>query len=148
MKMAWRVALFAAIVFMSGVLASKEEMVNGGASCTNNTDCGEGFCVKSKCMCPLKFTGSTCEYGRKSLKSTFLFSLFLGMFGAARFYLGLTASAAVQLVLGILVTLCNLTGKLILPLIFSRSSSDELKSKRIIEIVILVSSICSLGVGL
>jgi hypothetical protein len=63
--------------------------------CKKTGDCGEGTCDENVCKCTegwtdfdgKKYDGKPCSYEMKSKWTAFIYSFFLGLFGADYFYL-------------------------------------------------------------
>jgi len=89
-------ALNAAFVYFA--LMSKTCKVNSNEvyNCTDNSDCNyKGICTsKNVCQCDDGYItfpqnhSTDCNYKQKSAKTALLLQLFLGLFGAGYFYLG------------------------------------------------------------
>jgi len=78
---------------------------SGGGQCTISSDCGEGMCnlqngtgTNGTCSCESQFAQSNCQYTRKSKKTAFWLSFFLGSWGADRFYLGWAGLGCAKLI--------------------------------------------------
>ena len=60
-------------------------------TCINNTECGNGMCTQSACVCTLGYissgTNQTCNYKQKEKLTAFLLSFLVGSTGADWFYL-------------------------------------------------------------
>ena len=98
--------LIAPFVCATSLTSNLEDVLsflpNGGGNCTKDKDCGGyfiGVCENNTCACSSSYTGSFCEYKRKSKLTAFLLDFFLGSCGAGQFYLGRTGIAVGILVL-------------------------------------------------
>ncbi len=66
-------------------------LVGLATACTRNSDCNNGVCQESVCLCNKGFvsfgTNQTCNYQQKEKLTAFLLSFLIGSTGADWFYL-------------------------------------------------------------
>ena len=120
---------------------------NGGCSNTD-IDCnGHGTCnyYTSSCKCDIGYTthnsldGTECNYKQKYQMNAFLLSLFLGEFGAGRFYVG-------DYVLGTIKLLLIFIGCCIACIAMMTGAGTESGACMILGYCVLFCSACGLGV--
>merc|ERR1719461_32981 len=125
------------------------EFIDEDAGCaTSDIDCnGHGICsaLTNSCECDIGYTsigsedGTECNYKQKYQMNAFLLSLFLGEFGAGRYYVGDYVLGTIKLLLifiGCCVACCAM---------MSAAGSDS-KGLMAFGYIALLCSACGLGI--